>query len=202
MAVFWGPKILVSILIVFFSSVFYVSTSITTEINSAFNFHSFFSSLVRSRHFSLLVFTLTLYGTEKSIIWHLLLFLSITIRLGVCVSITWSVWTDISCECHFLLLLVDIHTTFPLHRSQTYSTFPKVFSYQSNHVIAYTLSLPAWDIQQICGSVPSICPHILYLLSFCIVYHGIDCVPSDGLLCVANRSDSVSFTQLPLWFSY
>lgn len=69
--------------------------------------------------------------TANSIIWYLLLSLSIEIKSGLCASMTWSVWTEksnnILCLSCFYVL-TDIHTFSLLHWKQIYGILPNGFS--------------------------------------------------------------------------
>ena len=71
-------------------------TPIIIGINATFRFHSFFSSLVRSRYlfFFSLSFNFTLWSarTAKSKIFQVLFFLLIIIRSGDLAEFKWSVW--------------------------------------------------------------------------------------------------------------
>ena len=83
---------------------------ITISINVTFMFHSFFSTLARSRYLSLFLFSFnfTLWSarTVKSTILQVLFFLLIIIRSSCLVEIKWSVWMSKSQSIIIIIIII------------------------------------------------------------------------------------------------
>lgn len=89
-----------------------------------------------------------LHHQQKSIIWYLLPTLSITIRLGLHPSITWSILTE---ESHILWLSFSTTVSGWYSNHFSFTLKPNLQNTsQPNHVIAYTLSVSTSDIHLIC----------------------------------------------------